>query len=249
MLIDTHIHVGQFFHLYYTPADIVQFADNANIDYYFVSSTTICEENYEKVIREMEKLVYLDSQRAIPVMWVTPEGLKGNIAWYLESDITWKCVKIHPFLHRGVWDPSDNRMIEVVEIAKELDVPLLIHTGHDNCCNAGKYERIIKKYPDVNFILAHGRPADESVSLMKHYENAYVDSAFMDIEEMLYIVNHGRVDRFLWGSDMCIPKYFSPDLNCVEYYNGILKQLKEKISPDIYDLITYKNAKNLFKLD
>ena len=33
MLIDTHIHVGQFYHLYYAPADIVQFANNANIDF------------------------------------------------------------------------------------------------------------------------------------------------------------------------------------------------------------------------
>lgn len=249
MLIDAHIHVGQFFHLYFSPSDIVQFADIANINYYVVSSTTICEENYEKVIYEMEKLVYLDSQRAIPVMWVTPEGLKGNIAWYLESNIAWKCVKIHPFLHRGVWESSDSRMIEVVEIAKELDLPLLIHTGNDKCCNAGRYEPIIKKYPEVTFILAHGRPAEESISLMNRYENVYVDSAFMDIEEMLYIVDHGRVDHFLWGSDMCIPKYFSPDLNYVEYYNGILKQLREKISPDIYNLITYKNAMNLFKVE
>lgn len=249
MVIDTHVHVGQFYDNYFSPKYVLKLMQTLGVDTFFVSSTTICEENYEKVICEMEQLVYLDSQRAIPVMWVTPEGLKGNIAWYLESNVTWKCVKIHPFLHRGVWEPSDSRMIEVVEIAKELDVPLLIHTGNDNCCNAGRYEPIIKKYPEVAFILAHGRPADESVRLMKQYENVYVDSAFMDIEEMLYIVDNGKVSHFLWGSDMCIPIYFSPYLNCVDYYNGLLKQLREHISPGIYNMITYKNAKRLFKLD
>ena len=249
MLIDTHVHVGQFYDYYFSPQYIIELMHTLGVNMFFVSSTTICEEEYEKSVCEIEKIVSLDSKHVFPIMWVTPEGLKGNIAWYLESNIAWKCVKIHPFLHRGVWESSDSRMIEVVEITKELDIPLLIHTGNDNCCNASRYESIINKYPEVNFILAHGRPADESVRLMKQYENVYVDSAFMDIEEMLYIINHGRVDHFLWGSDMCIPKYFYPDLNCVEYYNGLLKQLRDKLSPDNYNLVTYKNAMNLFKVE
>lgn len=249
MVIDTHVHVGQFYDNYFSPKYVLKLMQTLEVNAFFVSSTTICEENYEKYIHEMEELVSIDPKYVYPIMWITPEGLKGNIAWYIESNIIWKCVKIHPFLHRGVWEPSDSRMIEVVEIAKELNLPLLIHTGNDKCCNAGKYEPVIKDYPEVTFILAHGRPAEESVSLMKHYENVYVDSAFMDIEEMLYIIENGRADRFLWGSDMCIPKYFSPDLNLVDYYNGILKQLRNRLSPQIYDFITYKNAKSLFKVD
>lgn len=249
MLLDSHIHVGQYHEYYFSPKDVHKLMEECGVDYYAVSSTTICEENYERAVHEIEELVSLDSRRVLPVMWITPEGLKGNIAWYLESDIHWKCIKIHPFLHKGVWESSDSRMIEVVEIAKELDVPLLIHTGYDKCCNSGKYEPIIKHYPEVDFILAHGRPAKESVRLMNQYDNVYVDSAFMDIEELIYIINNGRDDHFLWGTDMCIPKYFHPQINIPCYYTEKLSAFRKICSEEQYRRVTYMNATKVFNVN
>ena len=46
MLIDTHIHVGNFFNMYFSPLDVSKLLQRLDVNYYAVSSTTICEENY-----------------------------------------------------------------------------------------------------------------------------------------------------------------------------------------------------------
>ena len=158
MLTDTHIHVGQFYELYFAPSAIHQLIEQMHIAYYAVSSTTICEEDYLSVINELHELIDLDGDKVLPVMWITPEGLKGNIAWFLESDIKWRCLKVHPFLHQNDWAPEGGQFAEVVDIARELQVPLLIHTGNEDCCHCGRYEPLIANNSDIDFILAHGRP-------------------------------------------------------------------------------------------
>ena len=117
MLIDSHIHVGQFFNKYHSPTDIARFANGVGIDYLAVSSTTMCDENYEKVLSEIHELIGLLGDCVLPTMWITPFGLEGSIAWFLESDIKWRCLKVHPFLHQKDWEPAGSQFAEVIEIA------------------------------------------------------------------------------------------------------------------------------------
>ena len=58
-MIDSHIHVGQFNDLYIEPSAIHNLMAELNVDYYAVSSTTICEENYPKVIDELQELIWM----------------------------------------------------------------------------------------------------------------------------------------------------------------------------------------------
>lgn len=79
-LIDSHVHVGQFTSFYISPIDLSQLMNKIGVDYYAVSSTTMCDEDYQKVLSEIYELIRLDGEKVLPVMWITPEGLKGNIA-------------------------------------------------------------------------------------------------------------------------------------------------------------------------
>ena len=182
-------------------------------------------------------------------MWITPEGLKGNIAWFLESDIQWKCLKIHPYLHQESWVADSDNCNEVVDIARELKIPLLIHTGNESCCQAKKYEHLILKNPDVVFILAHGRPIDEAICLAQKYSNVYVDSAFMPIPDMQQIISSGLSHKLLWGTDMCIPAHFYPNADMREYYKWNLTELSKICSAAEYELITYRNACKIFNIN
>ena len=248
MLIDTHIHVGQFYDYYFAPSYIHKLVEQLNVEYYAVSSTTICEEDYPKVIDEIHELIKLGGKRVLPIMWITPNSLEGNIAWYLESDIKWKCLKIHPFLNQNEWEPNSEKLNEVLDIARELDLPLLIHTGNETCCNADKYEAIIADNFDISFILAHGRPANKIVEILKKYNNAFADSAFMPLKQMLEICKAGLSNKLLWGTDMCIPKHFYPDENMVEYYNRKLSGFKAICSKEEFERVTYRNAMKLFNI-
>lgn len=248
MLIDTHIHVGQFNDLYFAPSAIHELMKQLDVDYYAVSSTTQCEENYPKVLSEMEELIKLDAKKVLPIMWITPEALQGNIAWYLESGIKWRMLKIHPFLNQTEWNPEGDLFAEVLDIARELHLPVLIHTGNENCCKASLYEQTIKNNPNITFILAHGRPIQSAIHIAATYDNAYVDSAFMPIEHIKMFMDCGLSKKLLWGTDMYIPKHFNRNLNMATYYKTKLLAFHEVCTSEQYEQVTYNNAIKLFNL-
>lgn len=248
MLIDTHIHVGQFREQYFAPSAIHRLVKLMNIDYYAVSSTTMCEEDYPKVIREIQTLIDMDGNKVLPVMWITPEGLKGNIAWFLESDIKWRCLKVHPFLHPHDWQPDGEQFREVIGIARELRIPLLIHTGNDETCPCGKYEAMVTRNQDIDFILAHGRPLPQVIPLLRSYPNAYADSAFMPVADMARLIHEGLADKLLWGTDMYIPHYYTPQDNMQSCYQHKLDAFKVLCTKEQYEQVTFENAVRIFKL-
>ena len=248
MLIDTHIHVGQFNDLYFAPSFIHELMEQLNVAYYAVSSTTQCEENYPKVLSEMKELIRMDGEKVIPVMWVTPDALCGNVAWYLESDIKWRMIKIHPFLSPTAWKPSGTLIEEVLEIARGLHLPLLIHTGNDPSCNSGQFAPVISSNPDLTFILAHGRPKQEALLMAGKYPNVYIDTAFMPIEDIMEFIDIGLSYKLLWGSDLCIHQYFDRNLDVVKYYNRQLEKLKAYCSDEQYQQITHLNAQKILKV-
>lgn len=249
MLIDSHVHVGQFYEMYHTPTSVIKLMADVGVDYYAVSSTTTCEENFEKVLHEIEELVWNDEGKVLPVMWITPDSLNGNIGWLIDSNIKWKCVKVHPFLHPNDWDPRGEQFSEVIDIVTELNVPLLIHTGNDVSCHAGKYEELIAMHPNTNFILAHGRPINETVYLIRHYDNVYSDSAFMTIEDMKKIVDEGLSEKLLWGTDMMIPIHSHPKEDMMKYYHKKLQLFGQVCANDDYEKVIWENSNALFLLN
>lgn len=248
MLIDSHIHVGQFFDRYYSPSFISRLMRSVGVDRYAVSSTSMCEEDYEKVIAEQSELTALDGHRAMPVMWITPEGLKGNIAWFLESDIQWRCLKIHPFMHQDQWMTDAGLLHEVVEIARYLGVPLLIHTGEDPCCHSGRYAPAIEANSDVTFILAHGRPIESAKRVVAAYGNAYIDTAFMQPADIMQFVDAGLSRKVLWGTDMCIPQHYYPHADMAQYYLSKLDAFRRMAEIEQFRQVCGQNAMQVFGL-
>lgn len=79
--------------------------------------------------------------------------------------------------------------------------------------------KVISQNLDVTFIWAHGRPLNEALCLSEKYANTYADSAFMSVADMKAFIDAGLSNKLLWGTDMCIPKYFRPGINLENYYN------------------------------
>lgn len=248
MLIDTHIHVGQFKDLYFAPSAIHELMEQLDVDYYAVSSTTQCEEYYTKVLSEMKELIRLDGNKVLPIMWITPEALNGNIAWYLESNIKWRMLKIHPFLNQMEWNPEGDLFAEALGISRELCLPLLIHTGNEDCCMSSIYEQAINNNPDIIFILAHGRPIVSALHIAATYSNAFIDSAFMPVEHMKMFVDSGLSEKLLWGTDMCIPKHFNHRLDMARYYKDKLEEFRKICNLKQFEDVTFKNAYRILNL-
>ena len=248
-MIDSHIHIGQFFDVYTGPKEALEFMDSVGIGWFAVSSTTTCEEDYNKVISEFKELLSVAPDRVSPVLWITPEMIRSWAVFSMfDQEIEWKCLKVHPQLHPTEWLEGSPFMSLVAAIASIKGLPLLIHTGEMEGCYPRQHEWIIKARPDVTFILAHGRPIDQTIELMKTYPNVWCDTAFMPVPNIVKLSNEGLCDRVLWGSDYPILKHFDPEANLKERYLEKLNTLRDKVDSKSFQMIIEMNYQRLFPL-
>lgn len=250
MIIDSHIHVGQFRHLYTSPKEMACFLQQVDVKKALVSSTTICEGNYLKVLTELKTVIKISGEEnVLPVLWITRQMFFDDIVpLFLNSDLHWRCLKIHPDLDPGIWTVGSKCMNYVLNLAKQMHLPLLIHTGETEYSRASVFTSLICSNPEVTFILAHGRPIDEILLLLEKYGNVYVDTAFMPIDDIVRLCFSGYVARILWGTDMPIPRYFYPTIDMRDYYKGKLSRLHSKLNGNMMDYIIQLNFMKLFDL-
>ena len=239
---DSHIHVGQFRDVYTSPKELVAFLDDVGVDKFAVSSTSVWEENYSKVLDEIKTLMLLAGQRIVPVLWITPSMLHNNgLSKMLDSDIKWRCVKIHGVHH---WDTDDTLM--AVDIARSLNCPFLMHTGGYEQCEAGHYMPLISNNPDVTFILAHARPIDQTIEVMQNCPNAWADTAFTPLEAVCLLIQRKLSDRVLWGTDYPIQRAYYAESNQKMLYIERIKNMRMSIPSVDFDKITHANFNLLF---
>ena len=244
---DSHIHLGHFYDQYTPPTELKDYLDSVGVECFAVSSTTICAGRYDKVINEVKELKRICNNRLRPVLWILPQMLiDGGLNLFMDSDIQWRCLKIHPQLHPTIWLNYSSELQQVVSLSSELQVPLLIHTGEKEGCNPLLYEKAFADYPYVTFILAHGRPLHETITMMKKYLNVWVDTAFMPTENIVMLCNERLSDRVLWGTDYPIPKYYYPNMDMKDYYLNLVNCLKEAVKPDDFEKIICTNFEKLF---
>lgn len=247
MLFDSHIHFGQFYDLYTSPTELKRFLDSVGVERFAASSTTICEGDYDKVIAETRELADVCGSRFLPVLWITQPMLKdGGLFQLMDAGIRWRCLKIHPQLHPTIWINDSHEMKWVVSMASVLQMPLLIHTGEKEGSCPKLYEKAVSDFPNVTFILAHGRPINDTIELMKKYPNVWCDTAFMPTENIVKLCDEKLSNHVLWGTDYPIPKYYYPEKDLRTYYLDLAQKLVDSISQEDFELITHKNFEKLF---
>ena len=243
---DSHMHVGQFYDKYYSPSFLAGVISSFNIKKVLISSTTTCEENYIKVISEIKQLIALSKEKILPVLWVTPKMLKSNkLSYMLESGIKWECIKIHGFIHN--WPPNGKLFQRVIELAIKMQLPILIHSGGDKKCDAGSYLKVIKRNPKQIFILAHGRPIGEALNVIKQCHNAYVDTAFMPVEDILFLIENNVENKILFGTDFPITIHYDSKQNANKWYEKRLLELTSIMTEQLTTKIFKKNFDVIFK--
>lgn len=236
-MIDNHVHVGWYTDGYHSPKEIWQAELEAGIDEIAVSSTSTCAEMYKLVVREMRELIRLGGSRIHPLLWLTPKMMKTwGISYMLHSKIRWQGVKMHRKAHRE-WYYNRKLLHNALEVARWLQVPVLFHTGNFKECKAGVFMDICKQYDDLTFVLAHGRPLDETMNVLKECPHVYVDTAFMPADNVKELADKGYAKRILFGTDAPINQLYNKDVSTTDYVTNCLTELQNKLSPEQFDLI------------
>jgi predicted TIM-barrel fold metal-dependent hydrolase/ribosomal protein L37AE/L43A len=212
---DNHIHIGQFEEIYYDPLEILRIVKDAEVTEAAYSSTTSGKEGvkYSEVYSEIAKAVSMFSPEIFkPYLWFVPsyraEGLTAEKAF---SDAPYKGIKIHPFAND--WDLSQNNIRSCLhglfEFAQDKNLPVLIHTGPNGVDAPGRFEAFFGKYPKTTIILAHCRPIEEAIAMLKKYPNVRGDTAFVPIEWVQMLADNKLEDKIILGSDFPVTHYWT----------------------------------------
>ena len=208
-----------------------------NVERYYFSSTSTGNIPFRYVRREIESLISLSNGHAIPFLWVSPGMLRHSrdLRPYFFRDFAG--IKIHGL--QG-WNPNGKEIHRVLSIAREKNLPVLLHTGEHEICRAGAYLSLCREFGDVRIILAHGRPLDECVAVMKECPNVYADTAFMPVNNILILRNEGLIERVLWGTDFPVMRYFY-DIPPEDYYRQKISEARNILGESDFTRITQEN--------
>ncbi|MFQ8601749.1 MAG: amidohydrolase family protein [Anaerovoracaceae bacterium] len=235
--IDAHSHIGFFggwSNVGITAEEMI-----AQMNEYNVEKTIISTYPAKESIEAADK--YPD--RLIGAVWVNPnepsaiETIKDAV-----KNHGFKAVKLHPLFHSYM--PNDVCVFPVAEIAGELDIPLMIHTGHPPYSLPWSVAQLADIYPEVKMVMIHmghgnGMYIQAAIDMAKKYPNLYMETSGMPMHTKIKEAYEDvGADRIMWGLDA---PFHHPT---VEMQRTIVSGLTDCQLEDVF----YNNAKNLLKL-
>lgn len=246
MLFDIHVHMGQFFDDYYTPPRVLRTLKCAGITHFAYSSTSnVVTDDPAFMREEREAMRELSAGRAVALLWVTHSMLRKSrdLALYLDDGI--RGLKVHGGSEK--WLPNGKSLDRIFVIAKERNLAVMLHTGEKDECFAEMYEPVIQKHPKVRVVLAHGRPLAQTMDVLRHCPNAFVDTAFMPHGHLQVLLQEGFADRVLFGTDTPIPgRSLSSSL---PRYLRMRIERSKKIARKHWNKISWNNPRQVLNID
>jgi hypothetical protein len=160
------------------------------------------------------------------------------------NEVPYKIIKIHGYLHP--WHKHFNKMNKVIGLAKEKELPIMLHTGGMKECYAFKYKKICKSNPENIFIFAHSRPVQRTINVMSSCPNVYCDIAFTPINKIRLLIESRLEDRMLSVTDYPIINSFETENDINVLYKERRKEIKSIMSKTTFNKITKTNFISLF---
>ena len=249
MLFDFHVHMGQYFDDYYTPPRILRTLRMAGITHFAYSSTsTVVTDDAGFLLEERVAMHELSGGKARPMLWVTHDMLKKSkdLSLYM-NETGGKIVGLKAHGVSEPWEPFGKDLKRVFDIAQKHKIFVMLHTGERENCEAGMYKRICKAYADVPIVLAHGRPIQQTMEMLRECPNTFVDTSFMPHEHLRILMKiareHNFTNRILFGTDTPIPgRHLKSSLP--RHLRARVETTK-KIAGKDWKKISWENAKKL----
>jgi predicted TIM-barrel fold metal-dependent hydrolase len=258
---DVHVHIGQYEDAYYEAEEVFDAVfSRPEVISILYSSTTSCKEGvvYSEVEDEMDcaALCHPKDKSCSPLLWYKPEYIAQGVNPLKELENAkgrYGGIKLHPFADN--WDFEHNHHHRdvlhcIFGSAGYAFDHIIIHTGESGRDSPGRFLPFFNDYPRAPVILAHGRPADITIKLLRRFEMVCCDTAFMSEESVRTICEAGLSASIYMGSDFPITHYFAkhgpygenPVLLAEQYarnvaqmkkYQTIIKEAKNALSSKV----------------
>lgn len=213
VVFDCHTHMGKMVWggiwgmkgvNYWGAEQALQVMDRNDVDKAIVCATTTT--SFKAMNDSVNEEIKKAEGRLIGFVRVNPnegETVLEEIDMRVKSQ-GWKGIKLHPTL--SAFPLVDTRTFPVFEKAKELKVPILVHTGSEIFTSPAQVALAAEIYPEVTIIMAHmGSPwlVKQSILVAKRRDNVVIDTSVQPnpilIREAVKTIG---AERVLFGSDL-----------------------------------------------
>ncbi len=94
------------------------------------------------------------------------------------TDLRFRGLKVHPVAHATNPNSCDGRM--AFEVARELKVPIMIHTGTDNFAAPTRLFYLAREFKDIPVVMAHagGGWFFDAILVAKENDNVFMDMSW-----------------------------------------------------------------------
>lgn len=229
--LDAHAHVGTFggwANVAITAEELVQQMDACEIE-----KTVLCSTGSDDNFRTKEAMEAYP-HRFWGLVYANPlEGEKSVQEIYdLVQNEGFSGIKLNPLRHAYVADAEC--LDPIMEAARELHIPVFIHSGHAPYALPWSIALLAERFPDVNIVMihmghGHGVYIDAALKMARRYSNLYLEMSGMPmnskIKEAYETVGS---DRIFFGTDA---PFHHPT---IEMQKVITSGLPEKEIEDVF---------------
>ena len=234
---DYHVHIGQWYDTYYDSHAVFSALKECGTEECWFSSTSserYCAESiavqgnadlqkslpsarklYEEIKEEVAEALRSASEigmKAHALYWVIPEVHFSGAASVAEAmaSLPYEGFKLHP---RGnFWDLSDEKTRQLAEevfsYAEKHGLLILIHCGEDDFERPTKFEPFIVRHSCATVQLAHTRPLEDTLYMLRSHPSTLCDTAFTPKEVQEKVRCAGFGERMRAGSDFPITHWY-----------------------------------------
>ena len=266
-IIDTHIHIGGENVGFHMNEEMVLAAmDKYDISHALVSNCDAAEMDHQQnllrlqISQEDALTRTLEFSRMNPgkigvAPWVKPylQGLTPELTDMIKANLdVIKAIKLHPF-HSNML-PTDKRMLPYLELAAELGLPVVSHTGGCEAAEPVHLYEAAKMFPNIPFVMVHmGLGSDNKLALdfLGKADNLYGDTTWVPMGTTIEAIKRYGAEKMVFGTDAPIDgvdTYLCNPKGDRSIYQDYLNVLPELISNEAYEKLMYKNAERIFRI-
>ncbi len=268
-IIDSHVHIGGEQLGFHMSEDmVIEMIRKYGVSYVILSNCDCAELDHsqkqlpqELQISQAEGLrrclVFADKYPeyigVAPFIKPRTEGLTEEFSTMVKQNREQiKAIKLHPY-HSNC-SPTDLRVLPYLELAQEIGVPVVCHTGGCEAARPYHVYEAAKLFPNISFVMVHmglGTDHREAFELLGKQENLYGDTTWVPVGVTLEAMERYGSQKMLFGTDAPIDGVHTYDTDLdgnPSMYQAYFKALPDKLSQEAYENLMWKNAARLFKI-
>ena len=198
---DAHAHIGHFggwANVELSSDGMVKAMEDYNIE-----RSIICHRDNSETVNAINRF----PQELVGIAWLSPFDGENAVAELdrLVKVNKFQGLKLHPLF--SAFTANDPVVYPLMDKARELSIPVFIHSGHAPFSLPWSIAQLAEVYPDVPIVMVHmghghGIYIQAAIDMAMKYDNIWLETSGMPMHtKVKEAYERVGAERIFWGSD------------------------------------------------